>query len=132
MLICTRVSCCWLANVSLNNFLREYSLCLKSVKFFLFKLTTGSIWPRTIIGCKFQNQFTNVNYKLLSDTLASQQQLTRVQINIGLSRGYLISRSTGKSSELPELDVRKWPLEWPRGLGGGWYTELARTNFIQN
>jgi hypothetical protein len=70
--------------------------------------------------------------KLLSDTLASQQQLTRVQINIGLSRGYLISRSTGKSSELPELDVRKWPLEWPRGLGGGWYTELARTNFIQN
>jgi hypothetical protein len=29
--------------------------------------------------------------------------------NLGLSRGYLIARSTGKS-ELPELDVRKWPL----------------------
>jgi hypothetical protein len=44
-----------------------------------------------------------VQSKLLSDTLASQQQLTGVQLNLGLSRGYLIARSTGKS-ELPELD----------------------------
>ena len=97
-------------------------------------MALGQMLPVVNLNKKNLTDFRHKLYsrkKLLSDTLASQQQLTGVQLNLGLSRGYLIARSTGKS-ELPELDVRKWPLEWPRGLGGGWYTELTRTNFIQN